>query len=100
MKRWCMCVGMTLLVMLVACQPQADDVLPTVIDLNGTLTQEAAATAAAATPLPPTLPPLPATWTPSPVPSGDTQSQAVLSSPTPEAMGQGFIYYIFNGDSI
>ncbi|MCB9453556.1 MAG: PD40 domain-containing protein [Anaerolineaceae bacterium] len=86
---------------LAACQPQAEVVaLPTLIDLNGTVTQEAAETATAVAQLPPTRQPLPATWTPSPPPAPATVPAVQAESATPEQRSDGFIYYIFNNDSI
>ena len=89
-----------LILVIAACQPQANNVLPTVVDVGGTATSDAAtatmATALAATNRPPTLP---ATWTPSPEP---TLFPSDTPIPTPETKteGGGHLFYIFNGDSV
>jgi Tol biopolymer transport system component len=91
-----------LLISLAACQPPAEEALPTLMDLNGTVTQQAGETATAVAQLPPTRVPLPSTWTPSPPSSAPqvAESPAALPSSMPEAVNDGFIYYIFNNDSI
>lgn len=100
MKRFFMAATLVVSLALAACQPQAEEALPTLIDLNGTVTQQAVETAAAIAQLPATRLPLPATWTPSQPPAPATESPAVMPSSTPEAINDGFIYYIFNNDSI
>jgi len=98
--KWLMRVWFLVLVAITAaCQSQQPEALPTQIDLNAISTDNAATAAAeatiAATSRAPALPP---TWTPSPSftpPPTDLPD----STPTP-VVGQGTIYYIFNGDSI
>ena len=98
--KWLMRVWFLVLVAITAaCQSQQPEALPTQIDLNVISTDDAATAAAeatiAATSRAPALPP---TWTPSPS-FTPLPSQPPDSTPTP-VVGQGTIYYIFNGDSI
>ncbi|MEO8610443.1 MAG: hypothetical protein ABI690_21280 [Chloroflexota bacterium] len=93
-------VALMLILVIAACQPQANNVLPTVMDVGGTDASDAAtatmATALAATNQPPALP---ATWTPSPEPTLLASDTPV---PTPETQveGGGHLFYIFNNDSV
>jgi hypothetical protein len=88
-----------LLMVAAACQP-GTNVLPTVMDIGGTATTDAATLNAEAvlfsTNQPPTLPP---TWTASPPP---TLAVTDIPTATPDTRitGTGHIFYIFNGDSI
>lgn len=90
-----------LMLMVAACGTNEEVVLPTLIDgtaiaLNETATATAQI-ALVASQQPPTLPP---TWTPSPEPTIEPTIEVVQqATPTP-VTGSGFIYYIFNGDSV
>jgi len=101
--------GFVLVIMIciiVGCQPEQDDTLPTLVDLNAT--NEAVAISATETAIAPTAtslrPTLPPTFTPTvellpsetPLPTLDPNV-----SPTPEGYNEaGTIYYNYNGDSI
>lgn len=92
-----------LLVVMVACQPSAPVVLPTLADANAIATDSAATAAvdaatAAAIEAANRPSPLPSTWTPSPIP---TEIPTITPFPTATPIvGQGTIYYLYNGDSI
>lgn len=90
-----------LILLLAACQP-ADEVLPTVVNLDDLATQtalEATANAPTATPTSrvPTLPP---TFTPTIEPTATETATPELTVPASAVGGAGTIVYLYNGDSI
>jgi len=100
MKRFSPTRLLALLVLIVAaCQP-ATKALPTVMELSGTATTDAATAGAEIAQTTPNQPPtLPPTWTPSPEPP---VTPTAVPTPTPDiqVVGIGHIFYIFNGDSV
>lgn len=96
---------------LTGCDLASPQVVPTLIDLDATVTAQiatstagaevAAAASAAAVILETRRVPtaLPATWTPLPVPSQPSDTVQTLPTAAPSA-GQGNVLFIFNGDSI
>ncbi len=98
-RLWALCV---MVVVATACQPSTpteQSALPTMMDANAIATDGAATVTAEAALIassqPPTLPP---TWTPSPEPI-QLPTETSIPTATP-ILGQGNLYYIFNGDSI
>src|SRR5437868_5425315 len=99
----------TILLLLAACAPAADQTLPTAVDINMISTNDAATRDAQATGVanatatrnaqatlnaPATLPP---TWTAAPPPT-EPPSQSNTVSSGGNTAATGTIYYIFNGD--